>query len=482
MQELRLDQVVERISEAIRDENLKLAHELLWPALNQKPDVGPLYFYAGILSSFEGRDAVAYQMFRRSHELEPHPANWANLGGVLRSMGRVEESREILRKGLDHAEKPVEIYANLCGSYVNEGDPWPGIEYGEKALALKADHGGAKFNLALLYLEAGEYARGFDYYADGAHRHRIEKTYQPDPPELTPELHERLKGHGKRLIVWAEQGIGDEIMFSTILREAKRDYEIHFECHARLETMFQHAAWMKSAGYPITLYPTRKIHGDETVSGLRGDAKLALGNLGRLYRRTPESFAWTGPVLSADPKEARQMRGYLETIAAGRKIIGLALRGGTMSTARTYRMLPPQVLTNLLSDPRYLFVSLDYEDVTALGDYIAKEHGTGRFLWYPSINWAWDYQHQAALVKATDAVVTVCQSVAHLSAAMGHPTYVLTPSRPAWRYGLTGETWNWYPHPAARLLRQHGSDWGPPVSILSEALQARFFADKSEAA
>jgi tetratricopeptide (TPR) repeat protein len=479
MQELRLDQVVEQISEAIRDQNLKLAHELLWPALNQKPDVGPLYFYAGILSSFEGRDAVALEMFRRSNELEPHPANWANLGGVLRSMGRVPECRQVLLKGLERTGENDDILANLCGSYVNEGDPKPGIDYGERALALNPNHQGCQFNLSLLYLESGNYARGFDLYAEGAHRHRVEKAYDPDPPPLTPELHEELKGKGKRLIVWAEQGIGDEIMFATLLREAKRDYEIVFECHARLETLFQHASWMKAPGYPITMYPTRKVNGDETVSGVGAHAKVAIGNLGRLYRRTTESFAWHGKVLSAHPKEAREMRAYLDGIARGRKIIGLALRGGTMSTARLYRMLPPQVIADVLKDERYLFVSLDYEDVTKFGDYMVQTYGPGRFLWYPSICWAWDYSHMASLIAATDATVSVCQSVAHLSAAMGHPTYVMVPSKPAWRYGLTGERWNWYPHPNARLLRQHGSDWGPPSTVLHESLQARFFVEEA---
>lgn len=479
MQELGLNVVVERIQEAIRDEKLDLANELLWPALDQKPDVGPLWFYAGILTSLGGKQAPAYEFFRRSQELEPHPANWANLGGVLRSMGRIDECRQMLLKGLERTGEDDDILANLCGSYVNEGEPAKGIEYGERALKVNPNHLGCQFNLSLLHLESGNYARGFDLYAEGSHRHRLEKKYEPDPPALTSELHQQLKGKGKRLIVWAEQGIGDEIMFSTILREAKKDYEIVFECHARLETMFQYASWMKSPGYPITLYPTRKIHGDETVSGSGAAAKVAIGNLGRLYRRDLSGFTWNGPVLSADPKEVREMRAHLEKIAAGRKIIGLALRGGTMSTARTYRMMHPASIASILDDPRYLFISLDYEDMTNLGEYITQTHGAGRFLWYPSICWAWDYKHQAALAKATDAVVTVCQSIAHLSAAMGHPTYVLTPSKAAWRYGTTGESWYWYPHRNARLLRQHGSDWGPPSLALSEALQARFFQERA---
>lgn len=476
MHELRLDHVVERISQAIREENYDLANELLWPALDQKPDVGPLWFYAGILTSLGGKQAAAFEFFKRSHELEPHPANWSNMGGVLRTMGRIEESREMLLRGLERLGDSADVLGNLAGSYVNEGDPARGIAYGERSLALDPNHRGTMFNLSLLYLEAGDYARGFDFYAEGAHRHRLEKHYDPDPPMLTPALHAELKGHGKRVIVYGEQGIGDELMFATILRDAKRDYEIIFDCHPRLETLHQHASWMSAEGHPITLYPTRK-----TVAGDRGwsesaDAKMPIGNLGRLYRRVPESFTWHGPVYKAGPHEVRAMRAYLERLAAGRKIVGLALRGGTMSTARTYRLLPPQVISDVLADDRYLFVSLDYEDVTTFGDYMVKTHGPGRFVWYPSVNWAWDYKHQAALVRATDATVTVCQSVAHLSAAMGHPTYVLTPSKPAWRYGLQGETWMWYPHRNARLLRQEANDWRPASTALANALEARFFA------
>jgi tetratricopeptide (TPR) repeat protein len=85
-----------------------------WPALDQKPDIGPLWFYAGILSSFQAAQAVAYEMFRRSQELDPHPANWANLGGVLRSMGRIEECRQTLNRGLARVGENVDILANLC--------------------------------------------------------------------------------------------------------------------------------------------------------------------------------------------------------------------------------------------------------------------------------------------------------------------------------------------------------------------------------
>lgn len=475
MHEIGLDSIVQRISEAVRDGNIPLADGLLWPALNQKPETGALWFYAGVLYGLRGQEAVAFECFKKSQALEPYHACWANMGGCLRQMGRVEESRVVLEDGLAHAPDDPDILANLCGSYVNEGDPEPGICYGEQLLKVAPVHANGKFNLALLYLEAGRFAEGFDLYAEGNHRLRHHKSYTPDPPFLTPELHEELKGKGKKLIVYGEQGIGDELMFATMLNDASRDYEIIFDCHPRLESLHRHSSWVKRLrheGKEPVLFPTRKS-GDKGWT-VEADAKIAIGNLGRYYRRTRESFAWHGPVYSAPPREAREMRKYLEAIAGGRKIIGLSLRGGTMSTMRLYRIIHPRTLDPILSDPRYLFVSLDYEDMTAFGEHIAQAYGPGRFLWYPSVCWAWDYEHQAALVAATDAVVSVCQSIAHLSAAMGHPTYVLTPSRPAWRYGLTDERWYWYNHRNALLLRRTGDDWAPAAHRLKEALQERF--------
>lgn len=468
MQTLGLADVVAQLPQLITQGRLAEAEALLYPAMDQRPDTGALWFYAGIIANLRGCNALALECFQKSQRLEPHPALWANIGGILRQMGMVDIARDILIRGLDHVGEDPDILGNLTGSYVNEGDPIKGIEYGERALKARPGHKSAMFNLALLHLEAGHFAQGFDLYADGAHSHRLIKTYEPDVPLLTPELHEQLKGKG-RLIVHGEQGIGDEIMFATILRDASKDYEILFDCHPRLESLFQHASWMNDR---VTLYATRKQKADWTHNA---DAKCPIGNLGRFYRRTPESFSWTGPVYKPDPKEVRQMRSHLEHIAQGRKIIGLATRGGTMSTARTYRMVDPRELAPILSDDRYFFVSFDYEDVTQLGEYIEATYGPGRFVWYPSVCWAWDYAHTASMIAATDALVTITQSVAHLSAAMGHLTYVLTPSRPDWRMGQSGGTWTWYPHKNARLLRQAGDDWRPAVSALTAALEARLF-------
>lgn len=476
MHQLTMREVIPQIEAELSARNLKSANALLWPALNQHQHIASLWFYAGVLLNLEGKPVMAFQAWQRAYELEPNSTILANMGAALRSMQQAEMGRKLLERALEYAPDDKAILANLTGSYVNEGNPWPGIDYGRRALGGPHD-GSAKFNLALLNLEAGRLVPGFDYYAEGTHQHRETRVYEPDLPLLTPELHAQLKGTGATIVTWGEQGIGDELMFGTMLNDAIKDYEIVFECHPRLELLHRTSSWARQLhkeGRPVQLHTTRKLKPID-LSTRNVVAKVAIGNLCRLYRRTPESFQWRGPTYQAPERETQQMRAHLSELAEGRIIVGLAMRGGMVETSRAYRCVTPDKLKPLLADDRLFFVSLDYEDMTDTHNWIAQNVGEDRYFWYPSACFAWDYHHTAALVAATDCVVTVPQSVAHISAAMGHSTYLLTPSKPDWRLTcVSGERWWWYDNQNVRLYRQTGSDWDPAISAVHQAIQAHF--------
>lgn len=470
MQTLGFEEVVERTVAALKAGDLETAEGWIMPALDQRPHYAVLWFYAGTLLSMQGKHALALQALLKSAELEPHPAIWSNAAACLRNMQRIEDCREVLRLGYERAPWDPHIAGNLGGSYVNEGNPQPGIEWCNKVKDHPEVGAGARFNLALLHLEAGNFAEGFEYYASGSHSLRKDQVYEPDPPVLTREMHEQIKGQGKRLLVWTEQGLGDELMMATVLCDARRDYEIVLDSHPRLEYLNLEAEWAADGalGYDITIHGTRKTQ-DKGWSA-HCDAKTSLGNLLRFYRASLEDFPdvdW----YAASATLTQDYRARLLAKARGRQIIGLATRGGTLSTARLYRVLPQEVIQRLFSDESLMFVSLDYEDMSGLAAWAHQEYGADKFLWYPSILWHWQYEQTAAVVAACDAVVSVPQTVAHLSAGMCHPTYVLTPAKPDWRMGLEGERWYWYPNEKVRLLRQQGESWEPALARLSELLQ-----------
>jgi ADP-heptose:LPS heptosyltransferase len=75
----------------------------------------------------------------------------------------------------------------------------------------------------------------------------------------------------------------------------------------------------------------------------------------------------------------------------------------------------------------------------------------------------------AAGIAGLDLVITVDNTIAHLSAALGIPTWVLVPYSPEWRYGLGAETVVWYP--TMRLFRQSlPRQWSPVIERVSACL------------
>lgn len=467
MQQLGLDQVIKLLGELLKSDQLEDLNKvpgIILPSLNQFPDNPALWFYTGFWQNKIGNNALAVEAWERSFQLEPQPMVLANLGAAMRETGRPIDARYVLEKADFLKPNDPAILTNIAGTYVNEGDPWPGIAAGEKAVELAGEDGQGAFNLALLHLEAGNYGRGFDLYATGHHDARDKRTYE-GAEKLTRANFEKAKG--SRLLVYGEQGIGDELMFSTLFADVCRDFKVIFDHHPRLGRLYATAPWANQ----VELHPTRKSGHDSWYTPGCADYSTPIANLGQFYRRTPESFAWKGPVYQADPDEIELNRKYLRELADGRKIIALAFRGGTIKTARTYRAIQPQLLEPLFARPDLMFVNIDYEDMTGPVSWISEQFGQHKCLWYPSIAWAWDYDHLGALMAACDATVTVCQSAAHLSAAMGLDTHVLVPSRPAWRYGLHGTDWYWYPSGRAHLHRQIGNEWAFAVKSTEEALK-----------
>lgn len=478
MQELGLSHVCAAIDDAFRRNDFARVDQLLWPAIDQFSDVPQLWFYAGNLNFNLGRVALAEACFQRCVDLDVNPLVLANLGASYRRMNKHAEGIKVLEAALDKQPDYEPALVNLGSMYVNEGCPEKGIPHLEKARELGRAKGrterGAEWNLGLLYLESGRFGEGFDLYRGGLGKERLMRTYGKEskgvkePEVLQPDS----PTEGKTLIIWGEQGIGDELMAGTIIEDARKDFaEVIFECHPRLERLHRDA-------HPgMRIYPTRK---DDHIAwpiedNIRADYKAPIFDLAARYRRDLASFetAWRerGPTYRADEAETREYREHLEAIAQGRPIVGLATRGGVMQTARTYRTMRSPEVDFLMENTDALFVALDYDNMVDLNIYVAEKYGD-RYRWWPSVVQHWDYDHLAALISACDLTVTVCQSAAHLSAAMGKPTRVLTPKRCAWRYAPVSdpECWYWYPDSAIKLYRQDDpTSWrGPLERVVSD--------------
>lgn len=258
---------------------------------------------------------------------------------------------------------------------------------------------------------------------------------------------------GKTLLLLAEQGLGDEIMFASCISdviEKSQANTILVECDVRLVPLLKRS-------FP-TIRPissNRRLDGAWLPDDVSVDFQYYTGDLPSLYRTESSQFPLHQGYLKADFYLQTAWGNRLAERAKGRFKVGLSWRGGTPLTRQQVRSLSITDFYPILSMSNVYFVSLQYGDVeTDLNALHALEGVTVDH--FPEL--IPDYDATAAVLTSLDLVITVCTSLVHLSGALNVPAWVMTPFSPEWRYTAYESRLLWYP--SVRLYRQPQlNDW-----------------------
>ena len=397
-------------------------------------------------------ETAAYDRARQHGEraiaIDPKlPEAHHNLALVLREIGEPAGAIRHFQRALELKPR-AEMAAGLAHAYRDLGRLNEAIASYDRALRLKPDLGDALINRAYAYLLKEDYGAGWAEYEG-----RFAATGTPVRDFGLPQWDgEPLRG--KTVLVHAEQGLGDEIMFASCLPDLiAQAARVIIECSDRLEPLFRRS------------FPQAMVRGgkkddptDWIVQYAPVHWQLPIGNLPRWFRPDRTAFPRRGAYLQADSRDIDKWRTRLGV--KNKCVIGLSWRGGTAKTRSHMRSIPLQLLIPLLKKDA-VFISLQHE--VESGELDAAG---GRIRMFPDATRNID--HLAALIAALDLVVSVDNTNVHLAGALDCPVWVLLPASPEWRYGLSGETMPWYP--SARLFRQ-GSDrrWGPVLERLAGA-------------
>jgi Flp pilus assembly protein TadD len=464
-------------------------------ALALAADHGPALANLAQLHARRGDRAAARECFRRAVRADPWSphalrglADWLPDDAVPHA--EIALLREIVGVYPDHAAAHAALgRAHLRGSF----DAAPALAALERALALGhrevetlAAHGTAlhelgRFDEALAAFDA---ARSLDPQHVNARFHRsITLLTLGRFAEAWPDYELRLLSEdrprrafpfprwngerlaGKTILVHAEQGLGDEILFASCLADviAAAGHCV-IDCSPKLEALFRRS------------FPAASVHRGEQsdpvdwAHPLGIDVQCPAGSLPLHLRASPAAFPARGAYLRADPVKVGRWRERLAALGPG-PAIGLSWRGGTPRTRTERRSLRLADLAPILAAGGAQFVSLQYgPDAAAELDRFAADGGARVHHWQAAID---DYDETAALVAALDGVVSVCTSIVHLGGALGRPVWVATPRVPEWRYGAAGDALPWYA--SVRLIRQsRPGDWaGVVATIRGEIAGAR---------
>lgn len=307
------------------------------------------------------------------------------------------------------------------------------------------------------HLIQGHWAKGWDDYAWRAHSQT--RNFRTLP-------FERWRGEplqGKSLVVLAEQGLGDQIMFASCLP----DILAQSPRHVVLEANQRIAPTLARSFTSMTIVASPQKSDLAWVKDLGPmDHFLHLADLPRYLRNDDDHFP-RQPYLVADPQRVAYWRSRLQA-SGPRPWIGFSWKGGTELTRTRLRTTGIEAFQPIARETKGTWVSLQYGDVTvALAD--ASASGFVPCHWPEAIA---DLDEFAALVAALDVVITVCNTTVHYAGALGKSTLVLAPRIPEWRYGVSFSHMPWYTD--VEVLRQsERGEWGSVIDLAIERLSKK---------
>lgn len=423
--------------------------------LTEDPNDADALSVAGIINYDAGRFGMAEVLLTQALRLKPmHSSAWQELGRARHARNESEGAAKCFSAAVRITGDRFNAYHNLMLMNNVLGRPEKALEMAPVARFLamnETDNATLNGDVAIACLKLRRWAAGWANY-DGLLNDALRKElfYEVDGKALP-----RWDGApGGEVIVYGEQGLGDEIMFASMIPDmiaTGTTPVVHAD--RRLASLF-------ARSFPCAVYSGRgKKTGTEWIKNHAPKAAIAMGSLGQFYRRKEEDFPRV-PYLVADP-EKRAMCCALLNQWPGRKI-GLAWNGGSKKTRAFDRSLTLEQLEPILSIPGVVFVNLEYK-----GDAPADH----RIKHVPFLTQSQDYDDTAALVAELDAVVSVTTTVAHLAGALGTPCHVLVPEAPTWHWCQSGES-AWHP---VRSHRRVGPDWSLVVQQVKLALEMEGF-------
>jgi Flp pilus assembly protein TadD len=409
-----------------------------------------------------GRHEEALEHLMRVLSSSPDDVEALNLCGLIqaREFGRLREGEQFLYKAVRLCPDNLDAISNLGWVYSEEGRAAEALQCFDTVLSRNPRDHETRLMRSYAYLKSGEFAQG---WRDFDARHFSPLAVKQERLLQSCGALDTLAGRG--VLVRAEQGLGDQIMFASCFQDLLRVCRVCvIECDARLAPLFQRS-------FPGARVVGREHAGTNAVQFHAGvDCEMPMGSVPGLFRGAWSDFPMHSGYLKADPAKVEVWRARLAAIGPG-PYVGISWLGGAPATRRQLRSVPLTLWKDVLLS-RAKFISLQYGEVAAELHLAQQHYGVHVWHWPEAIS---DYEETAALIVALDLVVSVCTAVVHLAGSLGRPVLVLTPATPEWRYLAKGERMPWYP--SVCLIRQlEGEQWGNVIPRVAAAIAKRLDA------
>jgi tetratricopeptide (TPR) repeat protein len=399
---------------------------------------------------------------RKSIELAPNFENaWINLGIVLNGLNRPKDAERASRRALQLNPRSTEALSNLGEALDKMGLHIEAEEMLRSALNMNPEDPSANHNLGHLLLGKSSFSEGWVRYE---FRFKTRDAVRIKIPENTQKW-DGIFQDKTRLLVIAEQGIGDEVLYAHFLQqlnETDTAKPITITANARLIPIYERS-----------FEKLRFLDRKEPIEEDQFNAHIPLASLGQFFLKEKDDLTKTQhPYLSFNESIRSTLRKKIDS--ENKTVCGLSWSSKNKAIGQP-KSLGLDQLAPILTLPNLQFVNLQYGDVREQIEAIEIKLGI-KILQIDEIDNTNDIDGLLSLISACDFVVTTSNVTTHLAGAINKETFQLSPKG-------NGKFWYWKNqdeqghslwYPSVKILEQEEiADWTAPIARLKNILENR---------
>ncbi len=483
---LRADQSNELIRqgrERLARKDVEGALKIFSQVADRHPDSAPAHLNLGIAYQAKREYDKAEVHFRRALELQPEHVDAMNgLGAALTRQGQAPEAEALLRQARDLRPNQASVRSNLAVAMMEQGQFAEAESECLQAIELDADNGAAAANLGTLYIRMGRLQDGLKAlenvlrtqpdladarwnralallalgrYDEGWLEYEWRWTRGIPKPRSIPRP--RWDGRsldGKKVLVHAEQGVGDTIQFLRFAQTiAAQGAEILLACQPKLLPLLGLQPYLHQVVEYKNQLPPFDLH----------TPLLSMpGILGTTVDTIPTSI----PYLTVDSQLEAAWKTRLQQID-GLKV-GIVWQGNPQFATDALRSIPLRYFAPLGKLSQVRLISLQAQHGT---EQIEELAGELDLMTFPDLDTeSGAFMDTAAILKSLDLVICSDTSIAHLAGAIGTPVWLAVSHAPDWRWLVDRSDSPWYP--TMRIFRQQTpGDWQAVFTEIRGALE-----------
>lgn len=394
-----------------------------------------LYDYSASISSYE-----------RAIQLDPtYVAAYTNLAATYLEIKNLEAVSVYCMKAIELDAGHVYGYLYLGLACREQGDLEQAESFISHAANLASQDYLIQWNLSLNMLAMGKLESGWKNYESRWHLEDILPVRMQHFPYPWWQGEAMLD---KTILIWGEQGIGDQIMFASMLEDVMSYFkQCVIACPQKLMTLLARS------------FPAAQIVCQDDTQGMAElskviDVQSAIGSLARWLRPTVSSFTKKNHYLKPDPDRVIYWKNRLAALGPGPKI-GICWRSGNTAGSRQYYCSRIEQWASLFAVPGVHFINLQYDECAAELEKAHQMFGVTVHA-FPEVDLFDDLDESAALTKALDLVIGIPTTSVILAAAMGMPSFMLFSGFNWQKFGTSDNCWY---SSAQQMQRRWDQSW-----------------------